>query len=136
RVWNALTGAELKLPNGHTHHVYSVAFSPDSTHIVSSSAEKSLCLFCALSPDGTRIASGSSDKSVLVWVPVQWNPSTYGTSIVSGSGSSDKSTQTSTLSPVIQLFFESSPSPSSGHFASGLLERLYQYVSWSRSDPK
>jgi WD40 repeat protein len=45
RVWDASTGAELKVLNGHTETVHSVAFSPD----------------------GTRIVSGSSDKSVRVW---------------------------------------------------------------------
>jgi WD40 repeat protein len=45
RVWDASTGAELKVLNGHTSAVYSVAFSPD----------------------GTRIVSGSSDNSVRVW---------------------------------------------------------------------
>jgi len=45
RVWDASTGAELKLLNGHTRAVNSVAFSPD----------------------GTRIVSGSDDKSVRVW---------------------------------------------------------------------
>ncbi|KAF8626013.1 hypothetical protein AX14_011523 [Amanita brunnescens Koide BX004] len=69
RVWHASTGAELGVLNGHTHWVYSVAFSPD----------------------GTRIVSGSHDYSMRVWVPVQWDPSTDGTCIVSGSGSSDKS---------------------------------------------
>ena len=42
---DASTGAELKVLNGHTAHVFSVAFSAD----------------------GTRIVSGSSDQSVWVW---------------------------------------------------------------------
>ena len=45
RVWDASTGAELKVLNGHTDWVNSVAFSAD----------------------GTRIISGSFDKSVRVW---------------------------------------------------------------------
>jgi WD40 repeat protein len=45
RVWDASTGTELKVLNGHTEDVNSVAFSAD----------------------GTRIVSGSSDKSVRVW---------------------------------------------------------------------
>ena len=70
--------------NGHTETVYSVAFSPDGTRIVSGSSDKSVRVWNALTgaemnvlndhtkavnsvafaPDGTRIASGSSDKSV------------------------------------------------------------------------
>ena len=45
RVWDASTGAELKVLNGHTDLVLSAAFSTD----------------------GTRIVSGSSDNSVRVW---------------------------------------------------------------------
>ena len=45
RVWDASTGAELKVLEGHTDFVHSVTFSTD----------------------GTCIVSGSSDKSVQVW---------------------------------------------------------------------
>jgi WD40 repeat protein len=79
RVWDASTGAELKVLNGHTWPVYSVAFSPDGTRIVSGSDDNSVrvwdastgaelkvlnghtgpVLSVAFSPDGTRIVSGS-----------------------------------------------------------------------------
>ena len=87
RVWDASTGAELKVLNGHTKSVYSVVFSPDGTRIVSGSYDKSVRLWdpstgaelkvlnghtrcvwsVAFSPDGTRIVSGSEDNSVWVW---------------------------------------------------------------------
>ncbi|KDR70901.1 hypothetical protein GALMADRAFT_37536, partial [Galerina marginata CBS 339.88] len=46
QLWDASTGKEINVLNGHTHFVNSVAFSPDGTHIV----------------------SGSWDNSVRVWV--------------------------------------------------------------------
>ena len=87
RVWDASTGAELKVLNGHTGSVLSTAFSSDGTCIVSGSYDKSVRVWDALtgaelkvlnghtdtvwstafSSDGTRIVSGSSDNSVRVW---------------------------------------------------------------------
>jgi WD40 repeat protein len=87
RVWDASTGIELKVLNGHTDDVNSVAFSPDGTHIVSGSSDNSVRVWdastgielkvlnghsgtvfsTAFSPDGTHIVSGSSDNSVRVW---------------------------------------------------------------------
>ena len=42
RVWDASTGAELKVLNGHTDYVTSVAFSAEGTHIISGSEDKSV----------------------------------------------------------------------------------------------
>ena len=87
RVWDALSGVELKVLNSHTHSVQSVAFSSDGTHIVSGSDDRSVRVWDALSgvelkvlnghtgyiqsvafsSDGTHIVSGSYDKSVRVW---------------------------------------------------------------------
>ncbi|KAG5716403.1 hypothetical protein E4T56_gene2461 [Termitomyces sp. T112] len=67
--------------------VMSVAFSPDGTHIVSGSEDKTICVYdsstgaevlqltghtssvssVAYSPDGTHIVSGSEDKTICVW---------------------------------------------------------------------
>ncbi|KIM38564.1 hypothetical protein M413DRAFT_420330, partial [Hebeloma cylindrosporum] len=49
RVWDALTGAELRQLHGHTGFVPSVAFSPDGTHIVSGSWDKSVRV-CNIDP--------------------------------------------------------------------------------------
>ncbi|CAA7260761.1 unnamed protein product [Cyclocybe aegerita] len=86
RVWDASTGAELKVLNGHCNRVYSVAFSSDGTR-VSGSSNNSVRVWdastgaelrvldghsdwvrsVAFSSDGTRIVSGSEDKSVRIW---------------------------------------------------------------------
>ena len=42
QVWDALSGVELKMLNGHTASVASVAFSSDGTHIVSGSDDQFL----------------------------------------------------------------------------------------------
>ena len=77
----------MKVLNGHTSNVASVAFSPDGTRIVSGSSDESVRVWVAstgaklkvlnghtsyvssvaFSPDGMRIVSGSSDESVRVW---------------------------------------------------------------------
>ena len=86
RVWDASTGAELKVLNGHKKSVLSVAFSTDGTRIVSGSKDNSVRVWDALtgaelnvlnghmktvssigfSTDGTRIVSGSEDT--FVWL--------------------------------------------------------------------
>jgi WD40 repeat protein len=78
----------LLVLTGHSHCVYSVAYSPDGKHIVSGSHDKTVrvwngssgfeifpalrghedaVLSVAFSPDGKRIISGSRDKTVRVW---------------------------------------------------------------------
>ena len=87
-MWDALTGAELKVLNGHTGTIYCVAFSSDSTYIISGSHDHSVRVWdaftgielkvlnghtspvfsIAFSTDGTRIVSGSAaPNSVRVW---------------------------------------------------------------------
>ena len=83
-MWDALSGMELKVLNGHTVRVWSVAFSSDGNHIVSGSDVRSVRVWdvlsgvelnvlnghtdqvssVAFSSDGTHIVSGSSDQSV------------------------------------------------------------------------
>ena len=87
QVWDASTGKELNVLNGHTDSVYSVAFSTDGTCIVSGLGDKSVWVWdtltgkvlnvlnghtkpvysVAFSTDGRCIVSGSGDKSVRVW---------------------------------------------------------------------
>ncbi|KAG6834137.1 hypothetical protein H0H93_011607, partial [Arthromyces matolae] len=87
RVWDASTGQELKVLDGHTDGVTSVAFSIDGSRIVSCSWDKSVRVWdastgqelkvldghidgvtsVAFSIDGSRIVSGSWDRSVRVW---------------------------------------------------------------------
>ena len=86
RLWNAKTGALLKILTGHSRSVYSVAFSPDEQTIASGSFDDTIRLWdintgehlktinsgnaysIAFSPDGKTIASGSYwDKTVHLW---------------------------------------------------------------------
>ena len=87
RLWDAESGACLRVFMGHSNEVLSVAFSPDGTRLVSGSnddsvrlwdAESGVCLrvltghsnsvlSVAFSPDGTRLVSGSWDNSVRLW---------------------------------------------------------------------
>jgi WD40 repeat protein len=87
QVWDASSGAKLKVLKGHIDDVTSVAFSSDGTCIVSGSHDMSVQVWdvpsgahlkvlnghtdyvtsVAFSSDGTCIVSGSRDKSVQVW---------------------------------------------------------------------
>jgi WD40 repeat protein len=86
RIWNVTTGeveAELK---GHTNSVRSVAFSQDSSQVVSGSdntvriwnvttgevdaelkGHTDSVTSVSLSQDGSRVTSGSDDKTVRIW---------------------------------------------------------------------
>ena len=77
----------LKTLEGHTDEVYSVAYSPDGTKIVSGSHDNTIKIWdantgqclktleghsldvnsVAYSPDGTKIISGSYDNTIKIW---------------------------------------------------------------------
>ena len=77
----------LKTLEGHSERVFSVAYSPDGTKIISGSRDKTVKIWdantreclktleghsddvwsVAYSPDGTKIISGSDDKTVKIW---------------------------------------------------------------------
>jgi WD40 repeat protein len=87
KVWDASSGACLHTLEGHSSGVSSVAFSHDSTWLVSVSYDKTVKVWnassgacthmfeshrdyvssVALSHDSTRLASASHDKTVKVW---------------------------------------------------------------------
>ncbi|KIM34762.1 hypothetical protein M413DRAFT_33045 [Hebeloma cylindrosporum] len=66
RVWDALTGVELKQLNGHTSQVTSVAFSSDGSHIVSGSWDKSVRVWDALTGAELKQLNGHTDGSLLL----------------------------------------------------------------------
>ncbi|KAF8598155.1 WD40 repeat-like protein, partial [Ceratobasidium sp. AG-I] len=89
RIWDAHTGQRVGKPlEGHTSSVASVAYSHDSTRIVSGSGDNTIRIWdahtgqmvgkpleghtrlvnsVAYSHDGTCIVSGSYDKTIRIW---------------------------------------------------------------------
>jgi WD40 repeat protein/serine/threonine protein kinase len=87
KLWNAVSGEQLKTFVGHTDGITSVAFTSDGTRIVSGSLDNSIKIWdpqtgqetrtltghndsvtsVAFSSDGERIISGSRDTTIKVW---------------------------------------------------------------------
>jgi len=89
RLWDAETSETIgKSLEGHSDGVYSIAFSPNGSRIMSGSSDKTIRLWdaetgdaigksleghsfgvysVAFSPNGSRIVSGSSDKTIHLW---------------------------------------------------------------------
>ncbi|KAF7348845.1 WD40 repeat-like protein [Mycena venus] len=87
RLWDLMTGTVVRVFEGHTGPVRSVAFSPDGSRIASGSADRTVrvwdlygnlvagpfeghndIIHCvSFAPDGNLIVSGSADKTLRVW---------------------------------------------------------------------
>ena len=61
-VWGAATRAELKVLEGHTNLVRSVAFSTDCTRIVSGSKDESVRVWDVLTGDKLKVLEGHMDS--------------------------------------------------------------------------
>ena len=87
RIWDLISGKEIKMFEGHNDKVNSIAFFPNGDKIVSGSKDKTVRIWelisgkeikkfeghqdsvssVAVSPNGDKIASGSDDKTVRIW---------------------------------------------------------------------
>jgi len=87
RVWDSATGKLTLILKGHANSLYSIAFSPDGSRIVTGSADKTarvwdtvtgrevltlkghdnVVLKCLFTPDGNRIITCSVDATIKVW---------------------------------------------------------------------
>jgi WD40 repeat protein len=87
KIWNVADGSLIRTLNGHTFSVFSVAFSPDGTKLVSGAGDNTAKVWnvstgatlftytghsffvvsVAFLPNGTDVASGSWDQTTDVW---------------------------------------------------------------------
>jgi len=87
KLWNVLTGKEIRILTGHEDGVLSVSFSPDGKTLASGSADQTIKLWnletgeeihtltghdkvvlsVSFSPDGQTVASGSADQTIKLW---------------------------------------------------------------------
>lgn len=106
RIWERLTGRELRLLSGHSGPVKSLACSPDGKFLVSGSSDRTVRIWnvetgiemsvldnknavaeaVAFSSSGSLVAAGSSDGSVKIWNAIN------GTAASEFSGSPDRVT--------------------------------------------
>jgi WD40 repeat protein len=89
KLWDAVTGKEVRSLRGHEKSVTCLAFSPDCNRLVSGSADSTVKIWdtatgrelyslkghtdsvtaVAYSPDGRHVLSGCADRMVWVWDP-------------------------------------------------------------------
>jgi eukaryotic-like serine/threonine-protein kinase len=87
KLWDLVSGNEVRTLGGHRARVTSIAFSPSGDRIVSGSADKNVVLWetatgkqlhsfeghsgpvtaVCFAPNGNYVASGSDDKTVRIW---------------------------------------------------------------------
>jgi WD40 repeat protein len=87
KIWDTLSGREIRTLTGHTQTVWAVAVTPDGRHAVSGSADKTLKVWdlqtgeatrtiaghasnvmaVALTADGKRVISGGIHSEIKVW---------------------------------------------------------------------
>ncbi len=87
KLWDPMTGKELRTLKDHIDAIYSIAFTPDGKRLVSGAADRSVKVWnpetgerlftmseptdgvntIAISPDGKRIAAAGQDKTIRVW---------------------------------------------------------------------
>jgi len=87
KLWDILTGREIRTILGHSDKINSILFSPDSRYIASASSDNTIKIFeietgleymtltghsrevnsISFSPDGRYLASSSSDATIKLW---------------------------------------------------------------------
>ncbi|HEX3557709.1 MAG TPA: caspase family protein [Pyrinomonadaceae bacterium] len=91
RLWDALTGRELRALAGHAGYVHAVAFSPDGARLASGSTDGSVRVWdvatgaevrtlagagsivsLAFSPDGRALAAGTMEKTIKLFDTSAW----------------------------------------------------------------